>query len=491
MNVLFAVSECAPFVKTGGLADVAGALPKALMARGVSVKVLLPAYAAVTPLLDRAELVGEVFGVDGTARLFALTAEGLDLLLVDAPHLYRRPGGPYITEAGVDWPDNHFRFATLSRIAANIARDGVGGWTVDVLHVHDWQTALAPAYLRLDGRGGPPSVITIHNMAFQGVFPSASVDALALPRHGFHPEGYEYWGQIGFLKAGLVYADRITTVSPTYARELATAEFGMGLQGLIAARRADLLGVLNGVDLDVWNPETDPHLPANYSARRLRGKAQCKAALAAHFGLEPTPHAPLFGIVSRLTRQKGIHLLLSVLPRLLSRGATLAVLGAGDHDLEQAFRSAATAYPQRVGVQIGYNERLAHLLQAGADSILVPSRFEPCGLTQLYALRYGSPPVVARTGGLADTVVDANDAAVRTGCATGFQFAPIAAGLLGDALDRACDAYADPAGWTTLVRRAMKHPVGWEVSAARYANVYRELIGLPAETEDGRDDEES
>ena len=484
MNVLFAVSECAPFIKTGGLADVAGALPKALEAQGISVRVLLPAYAALAPLLETARPLGEVFGVDGAARLFGVRTEGVDLLLVDAPHLFKRPGGPYINEAGVDWPDNHIRFAAFSRIAANLARDGVEGWVPDVLHVHDWQTALAPAYLRLDGRGGPPSVITIHNMAFQGVFPSTEVDVLGLPRHGFHPEGYEYWGQIGFLKAGLVYADRITTVSPTYARELATAEFGMGLQGVIAARRADLDGVLNGVDCDVWNPETDPHLPAPYSARSLKGKAACRAALAEHFGLEPSPHAPLFAIVSRLTRQKGIDLLLSVLPRLLSRGATLAVLGAGDHDLEQAFRAAATAYPHRVGVHIGYSEHLAHLAQAGADSILVPSRFEPCGLTQLYALRYGSPPVVARTGGLADTVIDANDAAVAVGCATGFQFSPVAAGLLGDALDRACDAYADKSGWTALVRRAMKHPVGWASSAERYAAIYAQLCGRPPETED-------
>jgi starch synthase len=481
MKALFAVSECAPFVKTGGLADVAGALPKALAAHGVRTRVLLPAYASLEPLLARATPIGEVWGIDRAARLFAIAEAGVDLILVDAPELFRRPGGPYINEAGVDWPDNHLRFAAFSRVAANLARDGAPGedgpWRPDVLHVHDWQTALAPAYLRLDGRGGPPCVITIHNMAFQGVFPSTEIDAMALPRSGFHPDGYEYWGQVGFLKAGLVYAERITTVSPTYARELAVAEFGMGLQGVIAARRGQLEGVLNGVDLDVWNPESDPHIPARYSTRNLRGKAANRTALAAAFALNPGADAPLFGLVSRLTRQKGIDLLLQCLPRMLSRGATLAVLGAGDSDLEAAFRAAATAYPGRVGVRVGYHEPLAHLLQAGADSILVPSRFEPCGLTQLYALRYGSPPIVGRTGGLADTVIDVNDAAIKAGAGTGFQFAPIAAGLFGDAIDRACDAFADRALWTQIMRRAMRHPVGWETSAARYAAIYAELCG--------------
>ena len=483
MNILFAVSECAPFAKTGGLADVAGALPKALVAQGVSARVLLPLYPGLAALRDGAADLGEVEGVGGTARLWAAQSDGIDLLLLDAPALYDRPGGPYIDPTGADWPDNHLRFAFLSRAAAQIARHGAGGWAPDVVHAHDWQTALTPAYLKLEGRGGPPCVVTIHNIAFQGVFPSSLIDALALPREGFTVEGYEYWGQIGFLKAGLAYADRITTVSPTYARELTAAEFGMGLQGLIAARRADLDGVLNGVDCDVWNPETDPLIAAPYSAKSLKGKAVNRAALAERMGIDAAEDAPLFGLVSRLTRQKGVDLLLAVLPRLLARGATLAVLGAGDSDLEAGLRAAATAYPRRVGVQIGYSEPLAHLMQAGADSILVPSRFEPCGLTQLYALRYGSPPLVARTGGLADTVIDANEAACATGCATGFQFSPIAAGLLADAIDRVCDAYADRKLWAAIARRAMRHPVGWDASAAHYAALYASLTGAPGPRE--------
>ncbi len=485
MNVLFAVSECAPFVKTGGLADVAGALPKALGAQGVATRVLLPLYPALAPLRAQARDLGAVEGVgaeaQGGARLLAARAEGMDLLLLDAPELFDRPGGPYVDEAGVDWPDNPIRFAFLSRVSARVARAGLaedaGVWRPDLVHLHDWQTALTPAYLRLeDGPPPPPCMLTIHNVAFQGVFPSGLIEALGLPWAGFTVDGYEYWGQVGFLKAGLVYADRITTVSPTYARELTAAEFGMGLQGVIAARRADLDGVLNGVDCDIWNPETDPLIPAGYSARALKGKAVNRAALAERFGVEAKADAPLFGLVSRLTRQKGVDLLVAVLPRLLARGAALVVLGAGDADLEAALRAAAAAYPRRVGVEIGYSEDLAHLLQAGSDSILVPSRFEPCGLTQLYALRYGAPPLVARTGGLADTVIDANAAACAAGCATGFQFSPIAAGLLADAIDRVCDAFAEPAQWRAIVRQAMKHPVGWENSAARYAAIYSEML---------------
>jgi starch synthase len=477
MDVLFAVSECAPFLKTGGLADVAGALPKALAREGVRTRVLMPAYAALSDLAAQGRALGAVDGLGGPLQAVAVEAEGIELILLDAPSLYQRPGGPYIDAAGADWADNHIRFGALSRAAASIARDGIDGWKPDILHAHDWQTGLAPAYLKLDGAGGPPSVFTIHNMAFQGVFPPSEIDALGLPSAAFNVDGYEYWGQIGMLKAGLVYADHITTVSPTYARELATPEFGMGLQGVIAARRADLSGVLNGVDCDVWDPETDSHIPAPYGPTTLKRKAEDRAALAETLGIEPAADAPLFGIVSRLTWQKGVDLLLAVIPRLLTRGATLAVLGAGDKSFEGAFLGAAAANPGKVGVRIGYSEDLAHLIQAGADSILVPSRFEPCGLTQLYALRYGAPPVVARTGGLADTVIDANDAALRADCSTGFMFAPGLADAFGDAIERACDLYADDKLWSKLMRRAMKHPVGWESSAARYAGLYRDLAG--------------
>lgn len=468
MKALFAVSECAPFVKTGGLADVAGALPLALARLGVETRVLMPAYPAV------AALGGEDLGGYDGARLRGVRAEGVDLILYDDPALFARPGGPYLDEGGRDWPDNAERFAALSRAAAHLAREGVGGWRPDVLHLHDWQTALAAVYLRA-APGGPPCLLTIHNIAFQGVFPPELLPRLGLPPGGFNPSGFEFWGQVGFLKGGLTAADRITTVSPGYARELTSPAFGMGLEGVIAERRAQVEGVLNGVDDAVWNPADDPHIPAPFDAAALPRRAANRKALAQRFALAPAPDAPLFGVVSRLTRQKGLDMLLDALPRLLDRGAALAVIGSGDVDLERAFRAAASAHPGRVGVVIGYSEPLSHLMQAGADCLLVPSRFEPCGLTQLYALRYGALPLVARTGGLGDTVIDANPAAAQAGCATGFMFSPIAEGPLGDAIDRACDAFADRALWETMQRNAMAQDVSWTVSAARYADIYREL----------------
>jgi starch synthase len=481
MKALFVASECVPFVKTGGLADVVGALPGALAAEGVEVRLLLPAYPAVKaalPARAKAFDPGKLPG--GRAQIIAAEAAGLDILALDAPRLFGRPGNPYLGPDGKDWPDNHLRYGALCRAAARIALDGIAGWRPDIVHSHDWQGGLVPAYLKLGtakaAAQAPPTLITIHNIAFQGLFPAASVAALGLPERGFSPEGFEFFGQLGFLKAGLAYADRIATVSPTYARELASTEYGMGLEGLIAHRRADLSGILNGIDLAAWNPAGDPLIAAPYTAGRLAPKAKNRKALAERFRLDGNGAAPLFCVVSRLTRQKGLDLLLEALPRLLARGARLAVLGSGDADLEAAFAAAARDNPGRVGVVIGYDEALSHLMQAGADAILVPSRFEPCGLTQLYGLRYGTLPVVARTGGLADTVIDANEAALQAGVATGFQFSPVAAAPLADAVDRTCDAFADRKLWTAMVRRAMKHPVGWKTSAAAYAKTYTELL---------------
>ncbi|MGF1627830.1 MAG: glycogen synthase GlgA [Kiloniellaceae bacterium] len=481
MKVLFVASECVPFVKTGGLADVVGALPGALAAEGVEVRMLLPAYPAVKaalPARAKAFDAGKLPG--GRAQLIAAAAGGLDILALDAPRLFERPGNPYLGPDGKDWSDNHLRYGALCRAAARIALDGIAGWRPDVVHSHDWQGGLVPAFLKLGtakaAATAPPTLITIHNIAFQGLFPAETMAPLGLPERGFSLAGFEFFGQVGFLKAGLAYADRITTVSPTYARELTTAEFGMGLEGLIAHRRGDLSGILNGIDLEVWNPETDPLIAVPYAASRLAPKSTNRKALAERFRLDDKGDAPLFCVISRLTRQKGLDLLLETLPRLLGRGARLAVLGSGDADLEAAFATAARDNPGRVGVVIGYDEALSHLMQAGADAILVPSRFEPCGLTQLYGLRYGTLPVVARTGGLADSVIDANEAALQAGVATGFQFSPIAAAPLADAIERACDAYADRKLWSAMMRRAMKHPVGWKTSAAAYAKIYAELL---------------
>jgi starch synthase len=470
IRVLSVASECAPLVKTGGLADVVGALPAALAPEGAEMRTLLPGYPAVMAAAGGFEAQRswpDLFG--GPARLLAGRAAGLDLLVLDAPHLYDRPGGPYLDASGRDHPDNDLRFAALSWTGALIGAEGLGDWTPDVLHCHDWQAGLAPLYLKARGHE-LPSVMTVHNIAFHGLTAASRIDALALPRWGFHPEGYEYHGHVSALKAGLMFAWKVTTVSPTYARELTTPEFGTGLDGVIRARGGDVTGVLNGIDESVWDPASDPHAPPFEDPR---GKAKATEALANEFGL-PHGDGPLCVVISRLSDQKGLDLLLSALPALLARGGRLALLGAGDPGLEGAWRAAADAYPG-VSVRIGYDEALSHRMIAGGDAILVPSRFEPCGLTQLYGLRYGTVPVVARTGGLADTVIDANPAALSAGVATGVQFAPVTAPALAVAIDRLCDLYADPKAFARIQRNGMKSAVGWGPSAAAYATLYRRL----------------
>lgn len=473
MNLLFVASECTPFVKTGGLADVIGAVPKSLAASGANVRILIPCYPALAPLAASGHCVrefDELFG--GPARIIATQGDGLEMLLLDAPHLYDRPGSIYLGPDGQDWPDNDLRFAALSFVAAQIGIGCLGDWTPDVINAHDWQAGLVPAYLRQHDGPTPPVVMTIHNIAFQGVFDATRLSALGLNADQFTQQGVEYYGKIGFLKAGLALSDKITTVSPTYAAELLTPEFGMGLDGLLRARQSDLHGILNGIDLDVWNPETDKAAVATYSTRSLKGKAQNKTELETRFGLT-TGDGPLFCVVSRMTSQKGLDLLLDCLPDLVGQGAKLALLGSGDPELERAFIDASNRYSGSVGTIIGYDEDLSHLMQAGSDAILIPSRFEPCGLTQLYGLRYGTLPVVARTGGLADTIIDANEAACLANCATGFQFAPVNATMLGQAITRTCDLYQKPKIWTAMMRRAMRHPVGWDLSAAAYLDVYQ------------------
>lgn len=477
MKILFVASECAPFVKTGGLADVIGAVPKALAPLGVDARVMLPAYPAVQALAAKGK---EVWASDdlqgGPARLLACQAEGLDLLMLDAPHLFDRPGNIYLGADGQDWPDNAQRFGALSFVAAEVAAGGIAGWRPDVVHAHDWQAGLVPAYLRQHGGRTPPTVLTIHNIAFQGLFDPSLMTSLGLSSAQYTPEGMEYFGRIGFLKAGLAFADKITTVSPTYARELMQPEFGMGLEGLLRARSADLTGILNGIDLDVWNPETDSALVAPFSAKSLKKKATNHAEVLKRFDLDSEGSGPLFCVISRLTTQKGLDLLLETLPVLVARGAKLAVLGSGEKDLESGFMAAARSHPGSIGVIIGYDEPLSHLMQGGSDAILIPSRFEPCGLTQLYSLRYGTLPVVARTGGLADTVIDANEAARSAKCATGVQFAPVTAPALEQAILRTCDLFDQPSEWAAMMRRAMRHPVGWDVSAQAYRDIYASLL---------------
>ena len=477
MKVLFVASECAPFIKTGGLADVIGAVPKSLGPLGIAARVMLPCYPALQGIAESGEEIWSTPDLHGGAvRLVAAQAEGLDLLLLDAPHLYDRPGNIYLNADGQDWDDNALRFGALSRVAALVAAEGIGGWKPDVVHAHDWQAGLVPAYLHQMDRPTPPCVMTIHNIAFQGLFPADLMGTLELNNTLYTPEGLEYYGHLGFLKAGLVYADKITTVSPTYAREIMQPEFGMGLEGLLMARRADVSGILNGIDLDVWDPENDVALVSGYSVKRMAAKAKNREKLLTRFALDAPDGAPLFCVISRLTTQKGLDLLLEALPTLVERGARLAVLGSGDKDMESAYVAAAHRYPGAIGVIIGYDETLSHLMQGGSDAILIPSRFEPCGLTQLYGLRYGTLPVVARTGGLADTVIDANEAARAADCATGVQFSPVTAQALTHAIAHTCDLFTDTKEWAGMMRRAMRHPVGWETSAHAYSETYNALM---------------
>lgn len=474
-RVLSVTSECAPLVKTGGLADVAGALPGALADAGVQMRTLLPGYPAVMTALEGAEVcakIPECFG--GAARVLAATAAGLDLLVLDAPHLYDRGAGIYLSDTGRDWPDNPERFAALSWVAAEIAAGLLPDWHPQIIHAHDWQGGLAPHYIaRGPAVGQVRSVLTVHNIAFQGLAPASRLSALKLDSADFTPEGFEYWGQISALKAGLVFADRITTVSPTYADELLTPEFGMGLQGVLMARQDVLSGILNGIDTGIWSPEADPEITPYDTPM---GKAANKAALRAEFGL-PDADGPLCVVISRMTEQKGLDLLLQALPALLDRGGQLAVLGSGDPAMQTAFERAAR-HPH-VAVRIGYDEALSHRMMAGGDAILVPSRFEPCGLTQLYGLRYGTLPLVALTGGLADTVIPATPATLAAKpVATGIQFSPVTAQALANALGRLCALYAQPKLWRQMQRNAMAHPVGWDHSAAAYAALYKDLLGI-------------
>ena len=467
-TVLSVAAELYPIIKTGGLADVTGALPAALAAEGVMIRSLLPGYpaalaalTAATPVLDLPDLAG------GPARLLAGTAAGLAVLVLDAPHLYARPGNPYLGPDGRDWPDNPIRFAALSQVAALLGRGAVPTLRPDVIHAHDWQAGLVPALLHYHGGPRPGTVMTVHNLAFPGKAPSAMLADLFLPPHAFAIDGVEFFGAISLLKAGLQFADRITTVSPTYAAEIQTQDHGMGFDGLLRRRAADLSGILNGIDTTVWNPATDPLLATRYSTPE--GRTPNKAALQRELGLAEDPAMPLFAVVSRLTDQKGIDILLACLPALPGQ---LALLGTGERDLEAAFRAARSPH---VAPMIGYDEGHAHRIQAGADILLVPSRFEPCGLTQLYALRYGAVPLVARVGGLADTVIDANPAALAAGVATGFQFAPLTPETLAAALRQAAARYAEPATWRRLQTTGMAADVSWRAPARAYAALYRSL----------------
>lgn len=469
MRVLFVASELFPYVKTGGLGDVMAALPRAMRGLGADVRLLAPAYPAIRNALP-AEEAGASFPDlmgGGPARILRADAPGLPLYLLDQPAFFDRPGNPY------DGPgDIARRFAALAWAAAHLGRQGdAGGWRPDVLHGHDWPVGLMPAYVAYGEGPRPATVMTIHNIAFQGRFAASLLQDLWLPRHAFTPEGVEFHGDIGFLKAGLRLADRISTVSPTYAREIQQAG-GHGLEGLLAHRKQDLWGILNGVDREVWNPAKDPDLLSRFDLKHPARRLPNRQGFQTRMGLQADAEAPLFAAISRLDPLKGLDLVLDNVDHLVARGAQLAILGTGDHHAEEAFRQAAQRHPGRVGVFIGYDEALAHRAFAAADVILVPSRQEPCGLTQLYAQAYGALPLVRRTGGLADTVVGVSPETLADDTATGFTFDAANGWALGEAINVALALHQDPPAWRQVQRRGMKAEFGWEGPARTYLELY-------------------
>lgn len=470
ISVLFATSEARPLIKTGGLADVSGALPGALREIGVDCRLLLPGYRNVVEGVAEAREVARFDNLPGfgQVRLLEGVMPGGDVpvYIVDYPWHYLRPGGPYQDASGKDYPDSAWRFALLSRVAALLAGPvSPLAWRPDVLHCNDWQTGLAPAYLRFNG-GGAASIMTLHNLAYQGIFPPDMVEPLGLPAASFGVEGVEYYGNLSFLKAGLFYADWITTVSPSYALEIQQAGTGMGMQGLLGDRKARLSGILNGIDTADWNPSSDLYLASEFSQRAPAGKKRCKAALQADLNLDPRADAPLFGIISRLTYQKGLDWILQVADGILDRGGQICLLGTGDAILEHAFRGLAASHPGRVSATIGYDEGLSHRIEAGIDFFLMPSRFEPCGLNQMYSQRYGSLPIVHATGGLRDTVGDGVD---------GFVFTEPTPHGLWQAVERALAVYADKSAMRRMMATAMAKDHSWEKSARAYAGLYAAL----------------
>jgi starch synthase len=479
-RVLFAVAELAPWVKTGGLGDVAASLPAALRAAGVDARVLVPAYPAVRKALGAVRVIAEVAqpgGVFPPALLLAgTTPDGVPVFALDCLALFARGGDPYLDATGSEWPDNHLRFGLLSKIAALMAL-GLPGldWVPQVLHCNDWHTGLAPAYLHFAGAAPAKSVFTIHNIAFQGNFPRDTFDQLALPAHAFAIDGVEYHGQVSFLKTGLQYADAITTVSPTYAREIQSEELGFGFAGLLRQRAAVLTGVLNGIDTAQWNPATDVHLGQHYDSGTLQAKTANKAALQRRLKLPVTDELPLLGVVSRLTHQKGLDLVLAIAEEIGELPAQLVVLGTGDKTLEKEFTALARKHRDRCAVVIGFDETLAHLIEAGADMFGMPSRFEPCGLNQMYSLRYGTPPVVHATGGLADTVVDCNENTLAAGTANGFVLTEPTPPALLAAIERAISVWRDRARWRELQRNGMRLDFSWDAGAQRYREIYDRL----------------
>lgn len=474
LRVLYSASECAPWIKTGGLADVTAALPPALAALGVDVRVCLPGYRAVCAAAGAAPVCAQILGTNVRATQLP---SGIPAYLVDAPALFDREGGPYQDSDGHDWADNAQRFGTFAHVAAILASDQSPlAWRPHIFHGHDWQTALAPVWLTADHLSAAASVMTIHNLAFQGLFPPAVADAIALPVDTYAVEGTEFYGQLSFLKGGLHYADALTTVSPTYAHEIQETGHGWGLEGLLARRRNDLIGIVNGIDDRIWDPATDPLIAARYTEHNLHAKARNKSALQKHMGLPADPTIPLLAVISRLSHQKGLDLVLAIADRLVALPTQLVVLGTGDTTIETAVRVFANDHPAHVAAHISFDETLAHLIEAGADMFLMPSRFEPCGLTQMYSQRYGTPPIAHATGGLVDTIVDERGSANER--QSGFLFQQPTANALWEAVCRALDVFRNRDEWKRIQCNGMRKNFSWAGSAIEYLRLYERLAPL-------------
>nr|WP_324260124.1 glycogen synthase GlgA [Cellvibrio fontiphilus] len=477
-KILFATSEVYPLIKTGGLADVAASLPRALLKLGQDVKILLPAYASVMQKLTTGVKQVAQFQIDGrdiSIKQTRLPGSRLNVLLVDIPEFSEREGNPYCGPDGSDWFDNHKRFYLFSKAAELIALDLAQlDWRPDIVHCNDWQTGLIPALLSLHPQR-PVTVFTIHNLAYRGLFSYQAFADLNLPQGFWHHERLEFYGQMSFMKGGLAFADYVTTVSPSYATEIQRPEFGCGLDGLMRYRKESLVGILNGIDMDEWNPGTDPHISVNYNRRTLGNKIKNKLALQADLGLDVDEKTPLLGFVGRLVDQKGVDLILAQMPHLLATQCQLVILGSGFPHLEAALQKIAAEHPGRVSVTLGYNESFAHRIEASSDIFLMPSLFEPCGLNQLYSLRYGTLPVVHAVGGLRDTVFEESEGSL-TDKGNGFVFHHPTPELLFEAINRALQVYQQPAVWKQLQLNAMSKDFSWDQSAQQYLNIYQKLL---------------
>lgn len=480
-RILYVTPEAQPLIKTGGLADVSGALPAALNRIGHDCRILLPGYTSVMENLriERKRPAAVLHSFLGQTLVYhgISPGTGTQVYVIDNPKLYKRDGGPYVDQKGNDWKDNHTRFALLSQVAATLCGDhSPMDWQPEILHANDWQTGLASVYLRLGASHAVKTVFTIHNIGYQGNFPPNILPSLHLPMDLYTPEHIEFYGKVSFLKAGIIHSDHVTTVSPTYANEIQTPELGFGMDGVLRSRSMAFTGILNGIDVYTWNPAADTNLRIHYDRDRLQAKDLNKVALQQEMGLEQDETRPLLAAISRLSSQKGLDLVPPLIPSLIDRGCQFVLLGTGDSQMEDAFRKTANTNRKQIAVRIDYDEGLAHRIEAGADMFLMPSRYEPCGLNQMYSMRYGTIPIARRTGGLADTIVDTTTKTPHDQTATGFLFDDISSEALLKCINNALKRYRQTKVWQNLQLNGMKRSFGWEYSAAEYAKLYKNLI---------------